>query len=78
MIAGFSDKWLKGIEESIPGYTIKDEPSDMNRPVSKNWFFTQFKAEGLTFEIGDNTPRDLIRLKGQIAAQKMMEILLNP
>lgn len=44
--------------------------------TSSQYFFHQFGAEALTYEIGDNTPRDLIRKKGEVSAEKLMELLL--
>ena len=49
----------------------------MGSAVSKNWFYSQFKAEGITYEIGDDTPRDLIKEKGKVSAQEMMKLLLE-
>jgi len=30
------------------------------------------------FEIGDNTPREFLKRKGEISAMKLMELMLNP
>ncbi len=76
VLHGFKDYWLQGIESSIPGYDADDRPSGLNQPVSKTWFYTQFGAESLTYEIGDNTPRDFIREKGRVSAVEMMELLI--
>jgi hypothetical protein len=32
---------------------------------------------GITYEIGDATPRDRIKLLGKVTAEEMMKILLN-
>jgi len=37
---------------------------------------TQFDAEGITYEIGDDTPRDLIQEKGEVSAIEMMQLLI--
>ncbi|MFQ5447870.1 MAG: M14 family metallopeptidase, partial [Saprospiraceae bacterium] len=76
MIHGFKDYWLQGIEQAIPGYEADDRPSGLNQPISKTWFYTQFGAESLTYEIGDTTPRDFIRQKGRVSAVEMMELLI--
>lgn len=75
-IPGFKDLWLAGISESIPDYTPREEPSEISQPISKSWFLTQFGAEGITFEIGDDTPRAFIALKGRTAAIEMMQLLV--
>ena len=74
-IAGFKDYWLLGIHNSIHE-KIKERPSNVGAPVSKNWFLTQFNAEGITYEIGDSTPRKYIEKKGQVSAVEMMELLI--
>lgn len=73
----FTDLWLSAIENAIPGYKVDERPSGLGRPVSKSWFFTQFKAVGITYEIGDNTDRDFVRLKGEASARSLMELLLE-
>ena len=73
----FRNQWFDKIEERIPNYKINEAPSGLGKPVSKGWFYTQFNAEGITYEIGDKTPRDTIKLIGKVTATSMMDILLN-
>ena len=75
-IPGFKDFWLQGISESIPDYYAREEPSEIGQPISKSWFLTQFGAEGITYEIGDDTPRNFITLKGHKSAIEMMQLLV--
>lgn len=75
-VFGFKDYWLGGIDQSFEDYTPDDRPNTLNQPITKGWFYLQFDAEGITYEIGDETPRPFIRKKGQVAAQEMMKILL--
>ncbi len=74
-IAGFKDYWIHGIRNTIHE-PAKESPSNVGGPVSKNWFFTQFGAEGITYEIGDSTPREFIEKKGKVSAVEMMELLI--
>lgn len=76
-IQGFSKEWIENIYERLPEDQGIISPFAVNSPVSKNWFYSQFKAEGITYEIGDATPRDLIKKKGQVGAQEMMKLLLE-
>lgn len=76
VLHGYKDYWLQGIEEAIPGYEADDRPNGLNQPISKTWFFQQFRAESVTYEIGDDTPRDFVRKKGAVAAVEMMELLI--
>ena len=38
--------------------------------------FHAFHAEAMTYEVGDETPRDLIKLKGELTATNLMELML--
>jgi hypothetical protein len=53
-------------------------PNGMDVPSinSSRYFFEKFGAEALTYEIGDNTPRDLLRQKGETSALELMEIMM--
>ncbi|MEZ4967561.1 MAG: M14 family metallopeptidase [Saprospiraceae bacterium] len=75
-IPGFKDYWLQGIAESIPDYRPRVEPFEIEQPISKSWFLLQFGAEGITFEIGDDTDREFIKVKGRTAAIEMMQLLI--
>ena len=75
-IKGFKDYWLEGISQAFPGYTPRDAPSAALTPTSKNWFATQLMADAITYEIGDDTPRDFIREKGRVSAFEMMKLLI--
>ena len=77
VIDGFKEKWLAGIEASLKDYAIREEPGPVKQPTSSGWFITQFDAEGITFEIGDDTPRTLVRRKGQVGAIEMMKALMG-
>ncbi len=77
----FTDPWLAQIKDSIeskiPNYNLNEQPSGLGSPVSNGWFFTQFNAESITYEIGDKTPRDFINYKGDVSARIMMELLID-
>lgn len=77
VIPWFKKPWLEGIEANIDNYELNEEASGLGQPVTKGWFYTQFEAEGVTYEVGDETPRDFIELKGRVAAQQMMKVLLE-
>lgn len=76
VIYKFKDYWLFGIKQAIEGYEPRDAPSGLGAPVSKGWFYQAFQAEGVTYEIGDDTPRDFIKRKSVVAAQEMMKLLI--
>jgi predicted deacylase len=63
----------------FPGYTpnIKPRSEEEARITSTSFLFFEFGAEALTYEIGDHTPRDFIRKKGEMSAIKLMELMLE-
>ncbi len=73
----FTDSWLDFIRNEIENYEPRVAPSGINAPVSKGWFVTQFGAPGITYEIGDNTPKEFIKEKSEVAAEGMMKVLLE-
>ena len=77
VIPWFKRPWLDGIEASIDNYELNEEASGIGQPVTKGWFYTQFEAEGVTYEVGDEVPRYFIELKGRVAAQQLMKVLLE-
>jgi hypothetical protein len=44
--------------------------------VSKGWFDRELEAEAITYEVGDNTSTEFLKMKATIAAEKMMELFL--
>ena len=76
VIYPFKDYWIKGIDDALSNYTPADYPEPFNQPITKAWFFKQFGADSVTYEIGDETPRDFIKLKAEVAAREMMKLLI--
>ena len=56
---------------------INDRVFGTNKRTSSEFFFFEFGAETLTYEIGDNTPRDLVKRKGEVSALKLMQLMLE-
>ena len=76
--AGFTDAWLADYAARLPGYAVIEEPGySAGRGVSKNWVYEAYGVPTATFEIGDETDRDLVRKLGIAAAQAMMKTLLQ-
>ena len=77
VLGDFKDRWLTGIERAIGGaFRINEKAEPIGRPTSMSWFRTQFNAEGITYEIGDDTPRAFIRRKGEASADALIEELM--
>ncbi|OAV42893.1 hypothetical protein A3850_016855 [Lewinella sp. 4G2] len=78
LLGDFKDRWLNTIETEIGGnFKINEEAEPIGRPTSMSWFRTQFNAEGITYEIGDDTPRDFVRRKGQVSARALITELMK-
>ncbi len=72
------DPWIQHIRTSLPDYALEDAPSDGGYGVvSRDWAWREYQAPGMVYEVGDNTPRDLIREVAETAARGTMEILLQ-
>jgi len=74
---GLIPKLIKRSSKRIPGYDPNIRPTENNeRSVTSNsYFFFVHGAESMTFEVGDNTPRELIRMKGEFTARELMRLL---
>lgn len=74
---GLIPKLIKRSSKRIPGYDPNIRPTETNeRSVTSNsYFFFVHGAESMTFEVGDNTPRELIRKKGEFTARELMRLL---
>lgn len=73
----FIPDWFNALENNIPGYIVNEKSSDSKTPNSKGWFLYGHNAVGITYEIGDATPRKQIELVGKVSAKEMMRILLE-
>jgi len=76
-IPEFTKAWLEKIRVAVGLDDINESPGKNLRPTSSAWFNRQFGATGITYEIGDDTPREFIKTKGIASARAMMELLLE-
>lgn len=76
---GLVPKVIKAMGENIPGYepNIRPNAVDAARINSTVSIFHEFGAEAVTYEVGDGTPRDKIKMKGEFTAKNLMEIMLS-
>lgn len=73
----FNDEWFAAIEDHMEGYIVNEKPGNSLKPVSKGWILHGHNAVGITYEIGDETPKDSIKKIGKVTAEQMMHILLQ-
>jgi hypothetical protein len=76
-LPNFIDDWFAGLEANIPNYKVNEAMGNSTKPVSKGWFLYGHNAVGITYEIGDDTPKETIALIGKVSAEQMMKILNN-
>ncbi|TVZ14116.1 M14 family metallopeptidase [Maribacter sp. MAR_2009_72] len=71
--------WIENISNRLPQKHTNIKPSTDIKPtmVSRNYFYVNHDMPAIVFELGDNTPRDFLRLKGKIAAEELMKLLLQ-
>lgn len=73
----FIEDWFEALEKNIPNYKVNEAAGNSKKPVSKGWFLYGHNAVGITYEIGDATPKKRIEVIGKATANEMMKILLN-
>ncbi|TLP79614.1 M14 family metallopeptidase [Maribacter sp. ACAM166] len=71
--------WIENISERLPQKQTNIKPSKEIKPtmVSRNYFYVNHDMPAIVFELGDNTPRDFLKLKGKVAAEELMDLLLE-
>ena len=71
--------WIQKISDRLPQKQTNVKPSDKLTPtmVSRTYFFVEHGMPAIVFELGDNTPRDFLKQKGQVAAEELMKLLQN-
>jgi len=71
--------WIEGISQRLPQKKTNISASDKLEPtmVSRTYFFVNHDMPAIVFELGDDTPRDFLKLKGQVAAEELMRLLME-
>ncbi len=79
--AFFARDWLaavdKRLDDDVYEFTREASPNS-GKPVSKNYMWETYGIPAITFEVGDHTDRAGIKVAGQVFAEEMMTLLLNP
>jgi hypothetical protein len=76
--AGFTKLWLEGLQKRVPDYHVNREKSPTPTPVTTAyWAHHTFGIPGITYEIGDNTDRAMLKRVAAAAAQEMMSLMLG-
>jgi predicted deacylase len=71
--------WLERTQKLFPTYQvlIDDSPRTPTGATSARWFDRALYAPAVTYEVGDETDRDLIKQIGVGSANVLMELLLK-
>lgn len=73
----FTRDWIAGARERLEGYEFdRAERETTDLATSKNYIHRRFGAPAITYELGDQTDRRLVRASAVIFAEEMMETLL--
>jgi len=71
----FTRIYTAAVDRCVYPFTSEYDPTPLSEPYAKTWFYIQFKAESIIYEVGDDTPRDIIRDKAKAAAVELMVLL---
>lgn len=75
---GFTRRWLDALQRRFPDYKVERNSShDPGAGTSKAWGHRELGIPSITCELGDHTPRELIRRVARGAAEEMMKLLLE-
>lgn len=76
---GLVPRIIQATDKAMPSYepNVRPSPGMEAGVTSSSYFFFEHGAEALTYEVGDNTPRDFIRTKAEVTAAKMMELMIR-
>ena len=74
---GFNRAWYAAVkaelQEDTPAWSGQHNPG---LPTAKSWARREYGVSAVTYEVGDRTPRDLIRHKALVSAEQLMHVLL--
>ncbi len=71
--------WIENISQRLPRKKTNISASTKIDPtmVSRNYFYVNHDMPAIVFELGDNTPRPFLKLKGKVAAEELMKLLME-
>jgi len=71
----FKDLWIQALHDDLGVLRPNEEAYDLSSPMTKGWFFLEFGAEALIYEVGDASDREFLKYKAEVAAREMMKLL---
>ena len=74
----FATTWLSRVRERNPDYDFDHKPRPTSKqPNTKGYFYTRYGIPSITYEIGDEADRGLVRMSTPVFAEEMMRTLLE-
>ena len=76
---GLVPKMIQNSTQNLEGYEPNVQPGLSGGLVisASKYFFHEFGAESLTYEVGDATPRSMVKEKGRRTAEALMELMVK-
>lgn len=75
---GFFRQWLKRVAPRLRNYPVTGEPSSNKGPgIGKNYIFHRYGIPAATYEVGDETGRQAVRLAAVVFAEELMKLMLE-
>lgn len=71
----FINQWMQNLQKKLPDYYVNviDSLSRSTSPTSDRWMMREYDVPGFTYEVGDETDRELIKKVAQTAAEVFMK-----
>jgi len=76
---GFVNTWLQNLQARLPEYYVNviDTLSQSTSPTSDRWIMREYDVPAFTYEVGDETDRQLIKQVAERSAEELMSLLLE-
>jgi len=76
---GFVNTWLQNLQARLPEYNVNviDTLSQSTSPTSDRWIMKEYDVPAFTYEVGDETERELIKQVAEGSAEELMNLLLE-
>ncbi|MGB0834640.1 MAG: M14-type cytosolic carboxypeptidase [Psychrobium sp.] len=71
------EQWLAQLAQEVPQFTVNNKPGTSNIGVFKQFIADTYKVHAITYEMGDNTNRQVIEDVAKAASKTLMDNLLK-
>jgi predicted deacylase len=75
---GFTTKWLANADPRIEDYPYgNDAGPPENLTAAKNYIYRRYGIPSVTYEVGDETDRESVRVAARVFAEELMHLMLE-